>query len=77
MTHAVDLPGPQQPGAQAKEGGDVSMFPAGPRKAITPQDTSKAAPPQSVSEQAASVSQGRGQSASRSTNHHSESILKC
>lgn len=57
VTHAVDLPSPQRPVAQTKEGGDISMFPAGPRKTISPQDTSKAAPPQSASEQGASVSQ--------------------
>lgn len=59
VTHAVDLPSPQWSVAQTKKAEDVSMLPTGARKTITPQDTSKAAPSQSASEQEASVSQGR------------------
>uniref|UniRef100_A0A3P8RFA4 Low density lipoprotein receptor-related protein 11 n=1 Tax=Astatotilapia calliptera TaxID=8154 RepID=A0A3P8RFA4_ASTCA len=57
VTHAVDLPSPQRPVAQTKKAEDDSMLPTGARKTITPQDTSKAAPSQSASEQEASVSQ--------------------
>ncbi|XP_008277256.1 low-density lipoprotein receptor-related protein 11 [Stegastes partitus] len=56
VTHPVDPSSPQQPAAQAEEARDGSVLPAGPRKTIVPsQDRSNAAPPQSPSEQGASV----------------------
>lgn len=63
MTHHDDLSNPPQPVAQTEEAEDGSMLQTGPRKVtqsvIPPQDRSKAAAPQSPSQQEASANQGR------------------
>ncbi|KAI3364115.1 hypothetical protein L3Q82_010944 [Scortum barcoo] len=61
VTHAADLSSPRQPGAQTQESEDAPILRTGPRKTvesiIPPQDGSMASPPQSPSQQEASVSQ--------------------
>lgn len=61
VTHPADRPGPRRPAAQTEEAGDGSVIQTGSRKtiesAITPQDRSKATPPQSPRQQEAPVSQ--------------------
>ncbi|XP_061563423.1 low-density lipoprotein receptor-related protein 11 [Cololabis saira] len=44
VTHPADRPGPQRPLVQTEQTEDAPMLPPGPRKNITPQDGSKAAP---------------------------------
>lgn len=62
VTHPVDPPSPHRPAAQGEEADDSSMLQSGPRKSletiIPVQDRIKTAPPQSPSQQEASVSQG-------------------
>lgn len=62
VTHPADLSSPHRPESQTEEAEDGSVPQTGPRKTpeniIPPQDRSKATPPQSPSQQEASVSQG-------------------
>uniref|UniRef100_A0A1A7YQV6 Low density lipoprotein receptor-related protein 11 n=1 Tax=Iconisemion striatum TaxID=60296 RepID=A0A1A7YQV6_9TELE len=58
VTHPVDLPGPQSPVAQTEPAEDAVMIPTGSRKTVVSTvDRNKPAPPQSISEKEASVSQ--------------------
>ncbi|XP_026174110.1 low-density lipoprotein receptor-related protein 11 [Mastacembelus armatus] len=61
VIHPVDLPSPQRTVVQTEEAEDGSMLQTGPRKTIEsiipPQDRTKAAPPQSPTQQEVSVSQ--------------------
>ncbi|KAM6914968.1 low-density lipoprotein receptor-related protein 11 [Xenentodon cancila] len=45
VSHPVEQPGPQRPVVQTEQVEDAPMLPAGPRRTITPQDRSKATPP--------------------------------